>query len=891
MKKLIVALITLFLFLPLTAVADTQAAEQTGLPSGDTSCVRWYLETEDEQPEVVCMPGESCDLTIDVLPWTEWSIHAEYITVQDGVLTSSQPINSLCDWSGDNEPGMSVSDGNVKLYGLVNHYLVTSQYTDEQGNTYTGRIRFSINTPPMPDDDETGDESTIAPDDQGNDETGASAKDNSNNHATSRALTVSAKVEQLVAQCRAAGITGEYNTALWFHDWLIYNANYDYTYSNYSADGVLLKGTGVCQSYALAYQLLLNAVGIQNTVIRAPEMDHAWNLVKINGEWCHVDCTWDDPNSGGWENHDYFGMNDDMILWDHTWNRSSYAASTSYMNYYYLRSGMPCVDSEQNMYIALNNQASCGAENLQICYVGTDKSFDLYSIFNQWYDQNEYKYGLRLTSTMIDSRRISLGADYIEPRVDSEQTMFSALESLASSGTGSIEMCYVGSDVNFDMESVFKRWYAQNTWKYGLNVSSVSVRDHCIFLSIGYNDPWGTLNQPVDAPSFALEGPAGIYRSSAYGNNSMILVFGSEDDPDTRSLMGELHGELTSLKSAGIEVLINILGSESRDDLRGLRTEYPNFHYTYGNWDTMYEMMNKLNLSYRRGYPFVVIIDSNHMITYYSFAYMYDMKNVLLHSAYATSTYHALPQPEKVGFSYDDQYSVNLSEVGSSAVQAYLMQLSAISNGILFMCDYRPYDSYSSILDSWEQNSTLYDRLGFRMVVCYETMTAEEKTTFTAKYPHVIFLDNDGVIYQNMLYAVSHQESSAYYLCNYFIDRNGTIVDYTSWTPLNFERCATKIALERPYASRLPASLSRIEAEAFANAPLTSIDLTSTAIVQIGDRAFANCHSLTLVKIPATVQSVGSGAFDGCGKLVLLCESGSAAETYALVNNIPCLVY
>ncbi len=816
MKKLMVALITLLLLLPL-AVAGAEAAEQTGLSSGDTSCVRWYLETEGEQPEVVCMPGESCDLTIDVLPWTEWSIHAEYITVRDGVLISSQPINSLCDWSGDNEPGMSVSDGYVKLYGLVNHYLVTSQYTDEQGNTYTGRIRFSINTPPMT-DDETGDESTIAPDDQGDDETGASAEDNSNNHTTSRALTVSAKVEQLVAQCRAAGITGEYNTALWFHDWLINNANYDYTYSHYSPDGVLLEGTGVCQSYALAYQLLLNAVGIQNTVITAPEMNHAWNLVKLEGEWCHIDCTWDDPGTGGYENHDYFGMNDDMMLRDHTWNRSTYVASTSPKNYYYMRSGsMACVDSEQ--------------------------------------------------------------------------TMFSALESLASSGTENFQICYVGADKNFNIKSVFNQWYDQNTWKYGLNVYSMSVNGYSINLSIQYIDPWGTLDQPVNAPSFALEGPAGIYRSSAYGNNSMILIFGREDCFNTRSLMEELHGELASLESAGIEVLINIEDAESKTDLWNLLEAYPNFHYTYGSSSTLSAMMSTLNLGYSLTYPLVVIIDSNDMITYYSTGYMYDIKNVLLRSAYATSTGHALPQPEKVSFSYDDKLNVDLSKISGSAVQTYLMQLSANSNGILFMYDQHPSSYYSDeLLGSWEQNSTLYDRLGFRMVVCYDTMTAEEKTTLAAHYPHVIFLDNDGAIFWNMLRAVNHQGLN-YYLCNYLINGNGTIVDYTNGETLNLQRCATKIAMARSYAVRLPAFLSRIDAEAFANAPLTSIDLTGTAIVQIGDRAFAGCNSLTLVKVPATVQSVGSGAFDGCGKLVLLCENGSAAERFAFENNIPCLVY
>lgn len=813
MKKLLVVLITLLLCLPLIAVADAQAAEQAGLLlSEDTACVRWYLETDGEQTGAICMPGEVCDIAIDVLPWTEWSIHAEYITVQDGALTSCEAINSLCNWFGDDEPGMSVSDGYVKLYGLVNHYLVTSQYTDEQGNTYTGRISFSIKNAPMPDDDESGfsaeDALPYSAAVQAIDET-----------ASSEPLTVSAKVEMLVAQCKAAGVTGDYNTALWFHDWIINNATYDYTYSHYSPDGVLLEGTGVCQSYALAYQLLLDAVDIQNTVISAPEMDHAWNLVKLEGEWCHIDCTWDDPGTGGAENHNYFGMNDDLILRDHTWNRSRYTASTSLKNYYYLRN---------------NNGITC---------------------------------------------------------VDSEEAMISALEELAGKCTENIRICYVGADKSFDVQSVFQKWYAQYNWKYGLSGYSMSTSGYCINLSITYTEPWGappTLDEPVKAPSFTLEGPAGIYRSSAYGNNSMVLVFGSVDCSNTRGLMDHLHGELAFLESAGIEVLINISGAESKTDLAGLLAAYPSFHYTYGSSSTLSAMMSTLNLGTSLTYPLVVIIDSNHMITYYSTGYVYDT-NALLSAAYATSTGNALPQPEKV--SYDDTLNVDLSTVSSSAVQAQLMQLSASSNGILFMYNDTPSSFGNSLLDSWERSSTLYDRLGFRLAVCFETMTAEEKATLAANYPHVVFLDNDGAIFWNMLHAINYQGDRAYYLSNYLINGNGMIVDFTNGETLNLQKCATKIALARSYANHLPASLNSIEAEAFANAPLTSIDLTSTAITQIGDRAFAGCNTLNLVKVPATVQSIGSGTFDGCGQLVLLCESGGAAETYAFENNIPYLAY
>ena len=137
-------------------------------------------------------------------------------------------------------------------------------------------------------------------------------------YSASIEAAVTAKVEQLASECRASGAKGDFEIAVWMHDWLIYNANYDESLTIYGADGVLLNGTGVCQSYTLAYELLLNAMGIENIRVTSVNMEpsHTWNLVKMEGNWYHVDCTWDDPvdddprTMGGYENHSYFGLSD-----------------------------------------------------------------------------------------------------------------------------------------------------------------------------------------------------------------------------------------------------------------------------------------------------------------------------------------------------------------------------------------------------------------------------------------------------------------------------------------------------------------------------------------------------------------------------------------------------
>ena len=134
------------------------------------------------------------------------------------------------------------------------------------------------------------------------------------------------KVAQVASACMTA-VSGEYSRAKWLHDWLIENARYDYTFTYYSPKGVLLAGKGVCQSFAEAYQLLLNKVGISNKLVSGEANNgtwggHAWNLVNIGGSWYHVDVTWDDTG----DHYEYFLKSDQFMSKNHRWSASRYPA-------------------------------------------------------------------------------------------------------------------------------------------------------------------------------------------------------------------------------------------------------------------------------------------------------------------------------------------------------------------------------------------------------------------------------------------------------------------------------------------------------------------------------------------------------------------------------------
>ena len=84
------------------------------------------------------------------------------------------------------------------------------------------------------------------------------------------------KLEAIVSEMRSENITGQLEQAVWLHNWLTTHATYANDDSEYKHEpaGVLIHGKGVCQSYTDSYRLLLDKVGIENTVIESPAMDH-----------------------------------------------------------------------------------------------------------------------------------------------------------------------------------------------------------------------------------------------------------------------------------------------------------------------------------------------------------------------------------------------------------------------------------------------------------------------------------------------------------------------------------------------------------------------------------------------------------------------------------------
>ena len=128
--------------------------------------------------------------------------------------------------------------------------------------------------------------------------------------------SVDSVVKSAVAQCNRETTGSDYDRALWLHDWLNAQIEYDNMHAWCSAEGALTRGLGTCEGYQRAYAKLLTAAGIPNERIEDRADNHTWNAVKLDGEWYQVDCMWDDT-SEHWYDFDqrymYFGLTDELM--------------------------------------------------------------------------------------------------------------------------------------------------------------------------------------------------------------------------------------------------------------------------------------------------------------------------------------------------------------------------------------------------------------------------------------------------------------------------------------------------------------------------------------------------------------------------------------------------
>ena len=177
----------------------------------------------------------------------------------------------------------------------------------------------------------------------------------------------------------------------YLHDYLVDNVEYyqgtvdfnasplpDYT----NAYGGLVNGEGICQTYAELMQYLCYCVGINANQVSGTSLEdeaHVWNVAEIEGEWYHLDVTWDDPmlaegQTMDYIRYDYFNRTDVDIIDDHivddeynaipTCNAETYKPENCYF------AKMVGYDTAPENYKAMADSIAVGREDRIRIYLG-----------------------------------------------------------------------------------------------------------------------------------------------------------------------------------------------------------------------------------------------------------------------------------------------------------------------------------------------------------------------------------------------------------------------------------------------------------------------------------------------------------------------------------------
>lgn len=92
--------------------------------------------------------------------------------------------------------------------------------------------------------------------------------------------------------------SSDYEKVKYIYESIILNTEYSVdAEDNQNIQSVLLNGKSVCHGYAKTMKYLLDKAGIETIMVYGTVSSgnrHAWNIVRIDGEWYHVDATWGD---------------------------------------------------------------------------------------------------------------------------------------------------------------------------------------------------------------------------------------------------------------------------------------------------------------------------------------------------------------------------------------------------------------------------------------------------------------------------------------------------------------------------------------------------------------------------------------------------------------------
>lgn len=158
---------------------------------------------------------------------------------------------------------------------------------------------------------------------------------------------VTKRVKEIAAELSQPGMS-DFDKVLAVNEYVVTNTIYSRTAKTtpHHVYAYLTEGKAVCQAYALLTYRLLTEMGVEaRYVVGYAGEAHAWNSVKIDGVWYHLDTTWNDPSFNGKDTltnvgYKYFLVTSETLRKDHSWEEGIFPEATdnrhSYMHKIYL---------------------------------------------------------------------------------------------------------------------------------------------------------------------------------------------------------------------------------------------------------------------------------------------------------------------------------------------------------------------------------------------------------------------------------------------------------------------------------------------------------------------------------------------------------------------------
>ncbi|MDO4200106.1 MAG: transglutaminase domain-containing protein [Clostridia bacterium] len=150
----------------------------------------------------------------------------------------------------------------------------------------------------------------------------------------------------------------EYEKEMFIHNYVVENCAYASRQTKdpkvFTSYGCLVENQAVCEGYSKAVQLLMCAAGIECRTIQGSRGNetHMWNLARINGEWYHVDATWNGKEQVN--RYSYFNISDETVKKDHKIAISASENPDGYFKNQYYNFALPACTSLKDNYFEQN---------------------------------------------------------------------------------------------------------------------------------------------------------------------------------------------------------------------------------------------------------------------------------------------------------------------------------------------------------------------------------------------------------------------------------------------------------------------------------------------------------------------------------------------------------